>query len=66
MFHVDKIKVETKINGNQTNNVIHWKGRNGAWDKRYSGFLNEGNCETGNLALIKLLAAPFQYFISFH
>lgn len=51
---------------NQTNNVIHWKGRNGAWDKRYSGFLNEGNCETGNLALIKLLAVPFQYFISFH
>lgn len=47
-------------------NVIHLKRRNGPWDERYFGFLNEGNCETSNLVLIKLMVAAFRYLILFH
>lgn len=60
------MKSETGINGKQTDNVIHLEGRNGPCDKRYFGFLKEGNCETGDLVLVKLMAVPFQHLILFH
>lgn len=63
MLYIHKIKLETGISGDQIDNAIHLKRRNGPWDKRYVGFLNESNCKTSDLVLIKLMAVTFQYLI---
>lgn len=60
------MKLEAGINGKRTDNVIRLKRRNGPWVKSYSGFLNDGNCETSDLVLIKLIVVSFQYFVLFH
>ena len=65
LLSVGKVKLETGINGKQTDSVIHGKGRHGPWEKGYFGFLDV-SCATSHLVLIELwlsLSSASSYFM---